>query len=44
LIVRLADGSDHIAHFQFNGKVRSAEAEGEEEALATTTFLPLMTR
>jgi hypothetical protein len=43
LTVKLIDGSEHSALFQFNGKVRSAEAEGEETQ-ATTMFLPLVTR
>ncbi|MCL4860690.1 MAG: PxKF domain-containing protein [Caldilineaceae bacterium] len=42
LVVRLVDGSEHVALFQFNGKGRSADAG--EEALAQQLFLPLVSR
>ncbi|MEZ4664061.1 MAG: PxKF domain-containing protein [Caldilineaceae bacterium] len=41
LIVRLSDGVDHIARFQFNGKARSADAEVE---VMQQIFLPLVNR
>ncbi len=48
LIVRLNDGTDHIALFQFNGKARSAGDEGsptaEEGTAAQQIFLPLVNR
>ncbi|MCE7985035.1 MAG: hypothetical protein DYG89_28000 [Caldilinea sp. CFX5] len=43
LIVRLVDGTDHSALFQFNGKVRSADAESETEVVQQI-FLPLVNR
>ncbi|MCE7985031.1 MAG: hypothetical protein DYG89_27980 [Caldilinea sp. CFX5] len=43
LIVKLIDGSEHSALFQFNGKVRSADAEGEAEGVQQI-FLPLVNR
>jgi hypothetical protein len=43
LIVKLIDGSEHIALFQFNGKARSADA-GEEERAVKQLFLPLVNR
>ena len=43
LVVRLVDGSEHVALFQFNGKGRSADDDGEE-ALAQQLFLPLVGR
>lgn len=43
LIVRLIDGTNHIALFQFNGKVRSADAEGDAE-IVQQIFLPLVNR
>ena len=45
LIVKLIDGTEHSALFQFNGKGRSAEAgeSGEGEAVARQQiFLPLV--
>jgi hypothetical protein len=45
LIVRLSDGVDHIALFQFNGKARSASAaEGEGESGSGAIFLPFISR
>jgi len=47
LIVRLIDGTDHVALFQFNGKVRSADAgEGDESEAdrVQQIFLPLVNR
>ncbi|MCE7985038.1 MAG: hypothetical protein DYG89_28015 [Caldilinea sp. CFX5] len=45
LIVRLVDGTDHSALFQFNGKVRSADAEESAEAVVVQQiFLPLVNR
>ena len=43
LLIRLADGTEHSARFQFNGKVRSAAAEGEAGA-GQQIFLPLVNR
>jgi hypothetical protein len=43
LIVKLIDGTEHSALFQFNGKVRSADAEGEAAA-RQQIFLPLINR
>ena len=43
LIIRLVDGVDHIALFQFNGKVRSADAN-QDEAGGQQIFLPLVNR
>jgi hypothetical protein len=43
LVVRLVDGSEHVALFKFNGKGRSADAGGEE-AVAQQLFLPLVNR
>lgn len=42
LVVRLVDGSEHVALFQFNGKGRSTDAG--EEVLAQQLFLPLVNR
>ncbi|MCB0127502.1 MAG: PxKF domain-containing protein [Caldilineaceae bacterium] len=46
LIVRLIDGTEHIALFQFNGKVRSAAASdtADATAIAERIFLPLVNR
>ena len=43
LLVRLIDGSEHTAFFQFNGNVRSAGAEGES-GMVQQIFLPLVDR
>lgn len=43
LIVRLIDGVDHSALFQFNGKVRSADAD-QGEVGVQQIFLPLINR
>ena len=46
LIVKLIDGSEHIALFQFNGKVRNAASDSEGDTVVTQSeiFLPLVTR
>jgi hypothetical protein len=44
LTVKLVDGSEHVALFQFKGKGPSAEAGGEEGAMAQQLFLPLINR
>jgi hypothetical protein len=46
LIVRLIDGTEHIALFQFNGNGRSAAAGDAEGApvVAAQIFLPLVNR
>jgi hypothetical protein len=44
LIVRLIDGTNHSALFQFNGKVRSAGEEGNEAEVVQQMFLPLVNR
>ena len=44
LLVKLIDGSEHVALFQFNGKVRSAGESDTEggEAMVQRVFLPLV--
>ncbi|MEZ4621137.1 MAG: PxKF domain-containing protein [Caldilineaceae bacterium] len=46
LIVKLIDGSEHIALFQFNGKVHNAASDSEGDAVVTQSeiFLPLVNR
>ena len=44
LMVKLNDGSEQLAIFQFNGKTRSAGAEAEESAPIVTIFMPLINR
>jgi regulation of enolase protein 1 (concanavalin A-like superfamily) len=45
LIVRLSDGTDHTALFQFNGKAKAAGSnEGSAASSASQIFLPLVNR